>query len=118
MSKLRSVSRPVLSGTISVDASYAQELVEFWTQKYERVKEELNQVKVRVPQCNSEDCWCISLTVAATFTRTLPLPLPHHLRQALTTKTTRRGKADPAPPRSSESRITLFPTPKVTHPPV
>jgi predicted nucleotidyltransferase len=50
MSKSRSVSRSVSSRTISVDASYAQELVEFWTQKYERVKEELDEVKARVPR--------------------------------------------------------------------
>ena len=47
MSKSRSVSRSTSSGTISVDASYAQELVEFWTQKYEQVREELDQIRVR-----------------------------------------------------------------------
>jgi hypothetical protein len=50
MSKSRSVSRSVPGGSISVDASYAQELVEFWTKKYEQVKEELDQIKVRVPR--------------------------------------------------------------------
>ena len=55
MSKSRSVSRSVTGGTITIDASYAQELVEFWTGKYEQVKEELDQIKVRVPRCSSKD---------------------------------------------------------------
>ena len=50
MSKPRSVNRSVADRTISIDASYAQELVEFWTGKYEQVKEELDQIKVRVPR--------------------------------------------------------------------
>lgn len=50
MFKSRSASRSVTGGTISIDASYAQELVEFWTGKYEQVKEELDQMKVCVPR--------------------------------------------------------------------
>ncbi|KAF9793156.1 hypothetical protein BJ322DRAFT_1016751 [Thelephora terrestris] len=47
MSKSRSNSRQVSEGTITVDARYGQELVEFWTQKYERAQEELNKVRLR-----------------------------------------------------------------------
>jgi hypothetical protein len=57
----------------------------------------------------AEGCWCISLTVAA-LTRMLPLLLPRHLEGALTTRTTGRGRTDPAQPRSSESRLTSFRT--------
>ena len=49
-----------MDGTISIDASYAQELLDFWMQKYEQVKGELDYVKVRVLRCNSEDCWGVS----------------------------------------------------------
>lgn len=51
MSKSRSVSRSVpAERTISVDPIYAQELIEFWMQKYEQVKEELDYTRVRVPR--------------------------------------------------------------------
>jgi len=73
MSKSRSVSRSVTGGTISIDASYAQELVEFWTGKYEQVKEELDQIKVRVLRCSSR---ALSLTVG---TRKPPSLLHRHL---------------------------------------
>lgn len=48
MSESRSVSRSVSCGTISIDASYAQELLDFWTKKYEQVKGELDQIKVGI----------------------------------------------------------------------
>ena len=119
MSKSRSVSKSVNGSTISIDASYAQELVEFWTGKYEEVKEELNQIKVRGSQCSSNGHWFVSSTADAVFTRKPPLLLRHHL-QVVPATATRGGGADPAPPRSSESRITSlrFPTPKATHSPV
>ena len=110
MSKSRSVSRSTSSGTISVDASYAQELVEFWTQKYEQIREELDQIRVRVLRRNFENCWCVPLTDGIVITRMPPLLLHRHPEVALPTGM-RRGGADPVPPRSSESRIIGFPTP-------
>ena len=50
MSEYRSVSMSASDGKISVDASLAQELVEFLTRRYEQVKEELEQLKVRVSE--------------------------------------------------------------------
>jgi len=113
MSKSRSVSGSVTGGTISIDASYAQELVEFWTGKYEQVKEELDQMKVCVPRCSPEDRRRISLTIGTTPTRKPPSLLRHHLE--VVPATPMRGGPDPAQPRSSESRITGFPTPKAAH---
>jgi len=106
MSKSSSVSRSVAGGTISVDASYAQELVEFWIDKYERVKGELDQTKVRVPpDATLKTAEYIPLTTATTLTRTPPLLLPRHLETALTTRATGRTGVDRAPSRSSKSRI-------------
>jgi len=113
MSKSRGISKPVRCGTIRVDASYAEELVEFWTQKYEQVKEELDQIKVYGPRCDSEHRWPIFLTVATTLTRIPLLFLPRHLEVALAIGT-RRESADPAPRRSSELRITDFPRKQLT----
>ena len=110
MSQSRSISRSVSGGTISIDASYAQELLQFWIQKYEQAKGELDQIKVRVLRCNSEDCRYIPLTIAI---RRPPFLLPCRPERALTT----RARVYPAPPRRSESQTTGFPTPELIHSP-
>ena len=60
MSEYRSVSMSASGGKISVDASLAQELVEFLTRRYEQVKEELEQLKVRVSEAVPGNYVCLA----------------------------------------------------------
>ena len=76
MPKSRSVSGSAFGGTINIDTNYAQELVDFWTQKYERVKEELDRIKVRVPRNPTPK-------VVLCIPRPLAPPSPGHLRYCL-----------------------------------
>lgn len=106
MSQSRSVSRSVSGGTVSVDAGYAQDLLDFWVQKYEQVKRELDYIKVRMLRCNSEDRWRASqLPLKPRKLLFLP-PLSRHLERALTTAI---GRANPNPRRRSESHDFRFP---------
>ena len=112
MFKSRSVSRSASGGTVSIDASYAQDLLDFWMQKYEQVKGELDHVKVRVFRCNSEDCWRASqlLLKPGNFCSFL-------LGAAISRELLRRRQGERTRTRDGEVSPTIpgFPTSGVTH---